>query len=152
MRKRKNTGFSMVEIIIVVAIMAILGAALAPALIKYINKSKRARDVDAAKEIQAAYTRAVIAMENDTATTNFGSGTDYVRYDTVLQTPAVDLQDYAFSEFNGVPTSSTYKDYYWAIEYDSSTGQVLKISLTPAQNLANGFEVYPDGETFLNSR
>lgn len=40
MRKIGNDGFSLVEIIIVVAIMAVLAAALAPQLIKYIEKSR----------------------------------------------------------------------------------------------------------------
>ena len=38
----KNKGFSLVELIIVIAIMAILAAAIAPALIRYIDKSRNA--------------------------------------------------------------------------------------------------------------
>lgn len=39
--KLGNKGFSLVEIIIVVAIMAVLAAALAPQLVKYIERSKK---------------------------------------------------------------------------------------------------------------
>lgn len=38
--REDNRGFSLVELIVVIAIMAILAAALAPALIKWIEKSK----------------------------------------------------------------------------------------------------------------
>lgn len=47
-------GFSLVELIIVIAIMAILAAAIAPALIRYIDKARRADDVQAAGTIQSA--------------------------------------------------------------------------------------------------
>jgi len=51
---KKNKGFSLVELIIVIAIMAILAAAIAPALIRYIDKSRRADDVTAAGTIATA--------------------------------------------------------------------------------------------------
>lgn len=44
MIKLNNKGFSLVETIIVIAIMAILAAALAPQLIKYLEKSRDAAD------------------------------------------------------------------------------------------------------------
>ena len=51
---KKNKGFSLVELIIVIAIMAILAAAIAPALIRYIDKSRKADDVTAAGTIATA--------------------------------------------------------------------------------------------------
>ena len=59
----KNKGFSLVELIIVIAIMAILAAAIAPALIRYIDKSRRGDDVQAAATINTAVT-AVLANED----------------------------------------------------------------------------------------
>ena len=58
----KNKGFSLVELIIVIAIMAILAAAIAPALIRYIDKSRRSDDVAAAETINTA-TQAALANE-----------------------------------------------------------------------------------------
>lgn len=52
--KKNNKGFSLVELIIVIAIMAILAGALAPALIKYINKSRRSADISNADTIRTA--------------------------------------------------------------------------------------------------
>lgn len=62
--KKMNKGFSMVELIIVIAIMAILAGALAPALIKYINKSRLATDVSTAQTIASAIST---ALSNESA-------------------------------------------------------------------------------------
>lgn len=59
----KNKGFSLVELIIVIAIMAILAAAIAPALIRYIDKSRRSDDVAAAETLNTA-TQAAFANED----------------------------------------------------------------------------------------
>ena len=56
---KKNKGFSLVELIIVIAIMAILAAAIAPALIRYIDKSRRADDVASAGVINSSMSAAL---------------------------------------------------------------------------------------------
>ena len=62
--KKSNKGFSLVELIIVIAIMAILAAAIAPALIRYIDKSRKADDVQFFGQIQSA---ASAALANEDA-------------------------------------------------------------------------------------
>ena len=40
-----SKGFSLVELIIVIAVMVILAGGLEPALIKYIEKSRKSKDI-----------------------------------------------------------------------------------------------------------
>lgn len=50
--KIKDKGFSLVELIVVIAIMAILAAALAPQLMKYVEKSRKTVDEQNCKAIE----------------------------------------------------------------------------------------------------
>lgn len=52
--KKNNKGFSLVELIVVIAIMAVLVGILAPTLIKYVDKSRRSTDVKNASEYMSA--------------------------------------------------------------------------------------------------
>ena len=51
----KNDGFSLVELIIVIAIMAVLIGLLAPQFIKYVEQSRRSRDIQSADQIREAF-------------------------------------------------------------------------------------------------
>ena len=55
MKEKGNKGFSLVELIIVIAIMAVLIAVLAPQFIKYVEQSKRSRDIQSADQIREAF-------------------------------------------------------------------------------------------------
>lgn len=66
---RNNRGFSLVELIIVIAIMAILAAAIAPALIRYIEKARYADDVEACDEVARVISNELIADDDIFATT-----------------------------------------------------------------------------------
>ncbi len=51
---KKNKGFSLVELIIVIAIMVILGAIIAPQYFKYVKNANIASDVEQAARISTA--------------------------------------------------------------------------------------------------
>lgn len=60
---KNNKGFSLVELIIVIAIMAILVGVMAPQLIKYIEKSNVSADTQLADTIQTACVTAMMDPE-----------------------------------------------------------------------------------------
>ena len=62
---RNNKGLSLVELIIAIAIMSILSAVIFPAVIRYIDKSKKAMDVQTAQTIYYAVELAMTSGNDD---------------------------------------------------------------------------------------
>ena len=89
--KKNNKGFSLVELIIVIAIMAVLVGVLAPQFIKYVEQSRRSRDIQTAQEIRES----ILADIADGLITTDGSGA------TVTSATA--------SAMNDTPTASSTK-------------------------------------------
>lgn len=54
MNKKNNKGFSLIELIVVVAIMAVLVGVLAPTYLKYVDKTRAQKDVSAVGEFVQA--------------------------------------------------------------------------------------------------
>jgi type IV pilus assembly protein PilA len=80
MKTKKNAGFSLVELIVVIAIMAVLVGVLAPAYLKYVEKSRKSTDVDAFSTIMSS--AETVSSDNEYATkgvqfviTSTGTGT-----------------------------------------------------------------------------
>lgn len=63
-QKVNNKGFSLVELIIVIAIMAVLIAVLAPQFIRYVERSRYQKDMTAVGELQHAMQ---VAASNEVA-------------------------------------------------------------------------------------
>lgn len=82
MKKMNNKGFSLVELIIVIAIMAVLMGVLAPQFIKYVESSRKQKDLSACGEVANAAQialsveevyNAVVSNDGDTVTIADGS-------------------------------------------------------------------------------
>ena len=69
---KKNTGFSLVELMVVIAIMAILAVTIAPALVRYIDTSRKADDIDAAGVIADSFSSVLANEDAFDASTSMG--------------------------------------------------------------------------------
>lgn len=76
-KKMNNKGFSLVELIVVIAIMAILVGALAPALLKYVRQSRQSADIQAGNSLYSAV-QAAIAEAGIKGTTASMTDTTFV--------------------------------------------------------------------------
>lgn len=134
--KKNNKGFSLVELIIVIAIMAILAGALAPALIKYIAKSRRSTDVSNAQTIATAVTNAL----SEEASYDAAKGGQTYKLSTTGAAFASSSDPFEQAVADQLGTS-TYKPKYdkgAAFEFTLST-DLKTFTVT-----VNGSELYPD--------
>lgn len=137
-KEMNNKGFSLVELIIVIAIMAILVGVLAPQFIKYVESSRQSTDIQNASEIRAAI-EAYVA-END-ATGTITVSTDGTNM-KVAGMPAADLESVGLSDTItckstgwGTKTTGSYSctTYKW-------TTVETKNSKNPQKDLADAFK------------
>lgn len=142
--KKNNKGFSLVELIIVIAIMAILAGALAPALIKYINKSKRSSDISNADTIRSA---CQTAMSNAEAAEEFGNST--VTFTSTELTSSKSGYTSFTAETKGILGTSKLQIKYK--DGQSASSKDFKVEVNMANNTvvvkdANNKQITPEAE------
>lgn len=123
MSQKNNKGFSLVELIVVVAIMAVLMGILVPTLVKNVEKSKKQKDRNAIEEIRNTMvttladptysdveativyndtTNKKITVTAGTGTPEAGTGTTSTDIANFLTAVSKDIEDWTF-------TSKDYK-------------------------------------------
>ncbi|MDD6627313.1 MAG: prepilin-type N-terminal cleavage/methylation domain-containing protein [Lachnospiraceae bacterium] len=115
-RKMNNKGFSLVELIIVIAIMAILVVVLAPQYLKYVEKSRVSSDAQTAVEFESAMS--VLASDPDIT---LDSGKTYSV--TSVSSGAITISDdlkAAFTTAGSIDPTKTYK--YTSTTFKNATG------------------------------
>lgn len=79
-----NKGFSLVELIIVIAIMAVLIGVLAPQYIGYVNRSKQSADVQNAQSLATEIGVAIADTEAGTKSATYTADGKYYEVTTAL--------------------------------------------------------------------
>lgn len=81
-KKKNNKGFSLVELIVVILIMAIIAVALAPQVMKWVGRSSENTDENNAATIKSSVQTAIADYLGDgkTFTVKSGSTTTYTFY------------------------------------------------------------------------
>lgn len=144
MKKRmtatNNKGFSLVELIIVIAIMAVLVGLLAPQFIKYVEQSKESSDIANIQAITTAIEVAYVdpAIEVKGGTISFT--TSPVPVGTAVT--GTELQNVLTTA--GIKTIQAKSALY-------SAGSPMKITVTLTPAVNNGAPVFTSNNTDLNT-
>lgn len=133
-----NKGFSLVELIIVIAIMAVLVGVLAPQYIKYVEKSRVSADAQQVEE----FTGAMTVLASDVDVTLGSTKTYTVTSDT---TGKITISNDLKTIFDSLGSVDTAKNYSYkstsykaqaitiSLAYDG-TAKVWKVTVTGQPN------------------
>lgn len=126
-KMKNNKGFSLVELIIVIAIMAILVGVMAPQLIKYIEKTNISSDTQLCDSVRTALTTA--AMDPDVVRaggdlTDASSGTAVSGITGSVKTAAEEILGVSLGSLKSQLKSKSAKNGTNGIVYTKSGNQI----------------------------
>lgn len=136
-KQKNNKGFSLVELIVVIAIMAVLVGVLAPQFIKYVERSRQSTDLQNVQELKSAI-EADIADGEITAdvTITITGGEDGTAVSSEAPAAASDTVNLKSSGWPAGPT--VYK--YVVADGKWSTVPSLENSKEPKRNMDEVFK------------
>lgn len=125
MKKINDEGFSLIELIIVIAIMAILVVVLAPQYLKYVERSRNVTDLENARIIVNALQIYTLDPDvHDTVPTHYETFTAFAKNDNANRDPRVDQYVKKALEAAGydslkIRTQSSLNWETWSVHYMS---------------------------------
>lgn len=134
-KKLNNKGFSLVELIIVIAIMAVLIGLLAPQFIKYVQRSRYSTDVKNGQEIATVIQTLIADNELTKSATSSAVTIDGGSNDEVMKAAK---KSNLLSE---VPVSKVDKAYKFFATYDTKSGAV---TVSIGKTADDASQLYPE--------
>ncbi|MBO4789314.1 MAG: type II secretion system protein [Lachnospiraceae bacterium] len=117
--KKQNVGFSLVELIVVIAIMSALAGIITPAYLSYLEKTRIQRDESAAGEIYRAAEIVVYTgtydVENQVLVTFNANGIQIASALTNTQADTLLQEHFGGDYMNVKPCSKRYKNKTYTI-------------------------------------
>ena len=153
--KNNDKGFSLVELIIVVAIIAILVGVIAPQFMQYVAKARRTKDAHNAKEIAQVMDMLYVTEDASTWHPGYGPGGGHMNAFMWHKgdSPVGDtIYDKMLQHFGSAPVPSINENYYWCIFYstgDSGHTEVKSIYIVEGPGSTTGYMVYPDEQLYV---
>lgn len=139
--KENNKGFSLIELIVVMAIMVVLIGVLSSAVLGYVNKAKTAKDIQAADELGRAVRRCLLYSNAITLDNKYMTGVGWNSANPSASGDDGSLLDIVCEEMGGtLPLSSLDEDYLWILQVyysdsiENEENLVVNIYLGPSNN------------------
>lgn len=132
-KEMNNKGFSLVELIIVIAIMAVLMGVLAPQYLKYVRSSKVSTDITNAENVATAINAEIADGKTSNVKVASATPTASANGITVLVDDGSGRKVY-------LPDSKLNPGANWEITYDDKNG-VTEIKL-------NSVKIWPEASAY----